>query len=72
METRCRLTSFQKGLLPNEIKHRPITILTSLSTIFETLIHCRTSHYLDDIFHEHVFAYRRNHGADTALLSLTE
>ena len=52
--------------------YRPITILPSLSKIFETLIHSRISHYFDDIFHEHVFAYRKNHGTDTALLSLTE
>ena len=52
--------------------YRPITILTSLSKIFETLIHSRISHYFDDIFHEHVFAYRKNHETDIALLSLTE
>ncbi|KAK2566188.1 hypothetical protein P5673_009645, partial [Acropora cervicornis] len=52
--------------------YRPITILPSLSKIFETLIHSRISHYFDDIFHEHVFAYRKNHGTDTAVLSLTE
>ena len=43
-----------------------------MSKIFETLIHSRISHYFDDIFHEHVFTYRKNHGTHTALLSLTE
>ena len=52
--------------------YRPITILPSLSKIFETLIHSRISHYFNDIFHEDVFAYSKNHGTDTALLSLTE
>ena len=43
-----------------------------MSKIFDTLIHSRISHYFDDIFHEHVFAHRKNNGTDTALLSLTE
>ena len=50
----------------------PITILPSLSKVFETLVHTRISPYFEDIFHEHVFAYRKHHGTDTALLSLTE
>lgn len=32
----------------------------------------RISHCFEDIFHEHVFAYRKHHGTDTGLLSLTE
>ena len=40
--------------------------------VLQTLIHSRISHYFEDIFHEHVFAYRKNHGADTTLLSFTE
>ena len=63
---------FKKDCCLTKSNYRPITILLSLSKIFETLIHSRISHYFDDIFHEHVFPYRKNHGTDTALLSLTE
>jgi len=52
--------------------YRPITILPSLSTVFETLVHTRISPYFEDIFHKHIFAYRKHYGTDTALLSLTE
>ena len=63
---------FKKDCCLTKSNYRPITILPSLSKIFETLIHSRISRYFYDIFHEHVFAYRKNHGTDTALLSLTE
>ena len=63
---------FKKDCCLTKSNYRPITILPSLSKIFETLIHSRISHYFDDIFHEHVFTYRKNHGPDTALLSITE
>ena len=63
---------FKKDCSLTKSNYRPITILPSLSKIFETLIHSRISHYFDDIFLEHVFAYRKNHVTDTALLSLAE
>ena len=63
---------FKKDCCITKSNCRPITILPSLSKIFETLVHSRISHYFDDISHKHVFAYRKNHGTDTALLSLTE
>ena len=63
---------FKKDCCLTKSNYRPITILPSLSKIFETLIHSRISHYFDDIFHEHVFAYRRNNRTDTAFHSLTE
>lgn len=50
--------------------YRPLSILPSLSKIFKMHIHSRISHYFEDIFHEHVFTYRKNHRTDTALLSL--
>ena len=63
---------FKKDCCLTKSNYRPITILPSLSKIFETLIHSRISHYFDGIFHKHVFAYRKNHGTDSALLSFTE
>lgn len=50
--------------------YRPLSILPSLSKIFKTHIHSRISHYFEDIFHDHIFTYRKNHRTDTALLSL--
>ena len=55
--------------MPNEIKLQTDNYTTVL---VKTLIHSRISHCFDDIFHEHVFAYRKNYVTDTALLSLTE
>ena len=63
---------FKKDCSLIKSNYRPITILPSLSKVFETLVHTRISPYFEDIFHEHVFAYRKHHGTDTALLSLTE
>ena len=63
---------FKNDCCLTKSNYRLITILTSLSKIFETLIHSTISHYFDDIFHGHVFAYRKNHATKTALLSLTE
>ena len=63
---------FKKDCSFTKCNYRPITILPSLSKVFETLVHTRISPYFEDIFHEHVFAYRKHHGTDTALLSLTE
>lgn len=63
---------FKKDCSLTKSNYRPLTILPILSKVFETLVHTRISPYFEDIFHEHVFAYRKYHGTDTALLSLTE
>ena len=63
---------FKKDCSLTKSNYRPITILPSLSKVFEMLVHTRISPYFEDIFHKHVFAYRKHHGTDTALLSLTE
>ena len=52
--------------------YRPITILPALSKVFEKIVHCRISPYFEEIYHKYVFAYRKYHGCDSALLSLTE
>ena len=72
METRRVTPVFKKDCSLTKSNYRPITILLSLSKVFETLVHTRISPYFEDIFHKHVFAYRKHHGTDTALLSLTE
>ena len=52
--------------------YRQLSILPSLSKVFERLVHNRASPYFENIFHKFVFAYRKFHGCDTALLCLTE
>ena len=53
-------------------KYRPKPILPTLSKVFERLIHNRLGPYFEDLYHKLVFAYRKGHGCDTAVLSLTE
>lgn len=62
----------KKDCTLTKTNYRPITILPTLSKVFEKLIHSRLSPYFENIYHKYVFAYRKHHGCDTALLSLTE
>ena len=52
--------------------YRPVTILPAFSKVFKRLVHHRISPHFEGIYHKYVFAYRKYHGCDTALLSLTE
>ena len=52
---------------------RPLTIIPSLSKVFETLDPNRFSLRFGNILHTNVFAYRKYHGCKTAqLMSLTD
>ena len=46
--------------------YRQLSILPSLSKVFERLVHNRASPYFENILHKFVFAYRKFHGCDTA------
>lgn len=46
--------------------------LTSLSKVFESIVHARLSPHFENIYHKYVFAYRKRYACDTAILSLTE
>ena len=63
---------YKKDCSLSKDNYRPLTILPSLSKVFETLVHSRVSPRFRNIPHKFVFAYRKHHGCDTALLSLTE
>ena len=52
--------------------YRPLTILPSLSYVFETLIHSPVSPRFHKIFHKNVYTNHKQHSCDTTLLSLTE
>lgn len=56
----------------SKTNYRPLTILPSLSKVFEKIVELRMSPHFEKIYHKYVFAYRKHHGCDTAILSLTE
>ena len=62
----------KKGCSLGKVNYRPLTILQSLSKVFERLVHRRMSPYFEEIYHKYVFAYRTYHGCETAIPSLTE
>ena len=63
---------YKKDCSLSKDNYRPLTILQSLSKVFETLIHSRVSPWFRNILHKFMFAYRKQHGCDTVLLSLPE
>ena len=63
---------YKKDCRLDKSNYRPITILPSLSKVFETIVHSRISPHFENIYHKYVFAYRKYHGCDTAILTLTE
>ena len=70
VELLCSVVLGYAGL--GSIKITVLTILPSLSKVFERLMHDRVSPHFENIFHKYVFAYRKHHGCEAALLSLTE
>ena len=56
----------------SKTNYRPLTILPSLSKVFEKIVELRMSPYFEKIYYKYVFAYRKQNGCDTAILSLTE
>ena len=63
---------YRKDCSLSKDNYRPLTILPSFSKVFKTLLHSRVSPRFRNIFHKFVFAYKKHHGCDTALLSLKE
>ena len=50
---------FKKDCSVEKADYRQLTILLSLSKVFEILVHIRMSPYFNDIYHKYVFAYRK-------------
>lgn len=70
---RGEITSvYEKNSKLNKANYRPMTILPTLSKVFERIIHSRISLQFEKVYHIHVFADRQNHGCETASLSLKE
>ena len=63
---------FKKDSQLKKVNYRPLTILLSLSKIFEHILHQQLADHFENIFHKYMFGYRKYHGCPTALLSLTE
>ena len=63
---------YKKDCGLDKSNYRPLTILPSLSKVFETLVNARVSPHFENQYHKYVFPYRKHHGCDTAVLSLTE
>ena len=63
---------FKKDSQLEKVNYRPVTVLSSLSKIFEHILHQQLADHFENIFHKYMFGYRKYHGCSTALLSLTE
>ena len=65
---------YKKGEKVDVSNHRPISLLTSISKIFERIIYIRTVNFFkkSDIFSNFQFEFRENHSTTHALLSFVE
>ena len=64
---------FKKGKKTNPSNYRPISLLPSISKIFERVIHDQTSAFLmdEDILHNYQSGFRGNHSTNLCLYFLT-
>ena len=62
----------KKGSKTEKGNYRPISILPVLSKVFERIMHDQISDYFEDIFSERQCGYRKGHGTQNSLLTLTE
>ena len=51
---------------------RPVSILTSISKLYEKVISEQLSQYFEDIFEKYLCAFRKGQGCQTTLLRLLE
>ena len=65
---------YKKGEKVDVSNYRPISLLTSISKIFERIIYIPTVNFFkkSDIFSNFQFGFRENHSTTHALLSLVE
>ena len=67
------LPIYKKDDALNKKNHRPVSILTSSSKILEKILDTElTNMWLNDIYNEHLSAFRRGYSCQHVLLSLTE
>lgn len=63
---------FKKGDPLEKSNYRPVSILASLSKIFESLICDQLNDHFQDIFDNKLSAYRKNYSCENVLLKLLE
>ena len=66
------VSHFKKDLQLEKVNYRPVIVLSSLSKVFEHILHQQLADRFENISHKYMFGYRRYHGCPTSLLSLTE
>ena len=63
---------FKKKNPLHEVNHRPISILPSISKVFEKLMQKQISGYVSNSLSSYLCGYRKGFGSQQALLSLIE
>ena len=63
---------FKKKNPLHEVNHRPISILPSISKVFEKLMQKQISDYVSNSLSSYLCGYRKGFGSQQALLSLIE
>ena len=63
---------FKKKDPLNKINYRPVSILPSVSKIFEKLLQHKPVNYIENYLSPHICGYRKWYSSQQALISLTE
>ena len=63
---------FKKGDKHNVENYRPITTLSIIDKVFESLLSKQITHYFDPTLSPRLTAYRKNHSCETTLVRPTE
>ena len=63
---------FKKGDSTERKNYRPVSVLPTVSKIFERIMHAQIKNYIDDSLSPHLCGYRKGYNTQTALLSLIE
>lgn len=63
---------FKKGDNMDKTNYRPVSILPSISKIFEQALLNQLSTYFDTIFSPHLSGFRKGHGCQNVLMDLVE
>ena len=63
---------FKKDDASQVKNYRPVSVLPTLSKVFERLMHSQMAHYFDNILSPLLCGYRKGHNTQTALINLVE
>ena len=62
----------QKGCRVDERNYRPITLLSTVDKVFESMMSIQVNNHFDSKLDPCISAYRKKHRCETTLLRLTE